>query len=394
MDIELTKAQENALKIAVTRYINNEPYTCIAGYAGTGKTTLIGSIVEAFGVYPHEVCYIAYTGKAAKVLSDKGYKNSMTAHRLLYQSFRKPDGSFYHKPRLTLEYPYKIIVVDEVSMIPRDMWNLLLSHHHHVLAFGDPEQLPPVGEGQDNEVLKNPHIFLDEVVRQAQDNEIIKLSMDIRAGKILLPYKGSQVQIIDKDEVIDGMYDWADQIICAKNETRRNINNYMRERIYGTTDTFPLENDKVICLRNYWEEPNEAGEVLVNGTTGTISYIRCEDDPVFNKKLLFDFLPDGYDPTSCEEDPYFNNLFIDYKLLTEGEPTVNKLNFKKFMRYKDNLPKEFDYAYCITCWKAQGSEYNKVLVFEENFPFEEVEHRRYLYTAVTRAKEKLVLVRK
>ena len=81
-------------------------------------------------------------------------------------------------------------------MLPKDMWELLLSHHIHVIALGDPAQLPPITE--DNGVLAKPHIFLDEIVRQAQDNEIIKLSMNIREGKPLQLFNGNQVKVIEQ----------------------------------------------------------------------------------------------------------------------------------------------------------------------------------------------------
>ena len=388
--MELTTKQQEALEIAVSRYLNNEPYTCISGYAGAGKTTLISFIISALGLQPWEVCYIAYTGKAALVLKSKGCENAMTAHRLLYISHPKADGTFFHMPRRPLP-PYKIIVCDEISMLPKDMWELLLSHHIHVIALGDPAQLPPITE--DNGVLAKPHIFLDEIVRQAQDNEIIKLSMDIREGRPLQLFSGNQVKVIDKKDLKSGMYTWADQIICAKNETRRQINEYMREATLGVKTPDPVEGDKVICLKNDWDSMNAYGDMLVNGTIGTISYIRYDDNNKYLKpRVEWDLLPDGYIPSECKEDPYFRDLNIDYKLLTTGEPTVTQKNFKKFPQIWK--PKEFDYGYCITCWKAQGDQYNKVLLFEEGFPFEPEEHRRYLYTGITRAVEKLVVVRK
>ena len=92
MILELTKRQEEGLKLAVARYHAREPWTCIAGYAGTGKSTLVKFIVAALDLYEDDVCYIAYTGKAAKVLKDKGCENAMTAHRLLYQSVPRNDG--------------------------------------------------------------------------------------------------------------------------------------------------------------------------------------------------------------------------------------------------------------------------------------------------------------
>ena len=102
----LTAKQEESLKIAVARYKNKEKYTCIAGYAGIGKSTLVKFIVQALDIDSDYVCYIAYTGKAAKVLRDKGCSNAMTAHRLLYQSFPRADGTFYHKIKRPLDWPY------------------------------------------------------------------------------------------------------------------------------------------------------------------------------------------------------------------------------------------------------------------------------------------------
>ena len=217
----LTNGQEKGLKIAVERYRNKEPYTCIAGYAGTGKSTLVSHIIDALKIKPQEVCYAAFTGKASLVLREKGCENSMTMHRLLYHSKELPDGTFEHKPRERLEHPYKLIVVDEVSMVSTDMWDLLLTHNVHVIALGDPFQLPPI-DGE-SEILSHPHVFLDEIVRQAQDSEIIRLTMDIRAGLPLVKCKGDEVSIVSKHQLNEAYYSGADQIIAAKNITRANI---------------------------------------------------------------------------------------------------------------------------------------------------------------------------
>ena len=389
--MELTKKQKEALSLAVERYVNGEPYTCISGYAGSGKTTLVQFIIKALNLSESEVCYIAYTGKAALVLKEKGCLNAMTAHRLLYHSFRNKDGTYRHIPVLTHEMPhYKLIVVDEVSMMPKTLWDLLLSHNMPVLALGDPGQLPPMGE--DNGILNKAHIFLDEIVRQAQESEIIKLSMEIRSGKSLIPFKGKQVQIIGRSELTDGMLLWADQIICAKNTTRKQINNRVRELIFNTKDPKPVEGDKVICLQNQWDTISEYGDTLVNGTVGEVSYIRYRDTKKLHPQLLIDLLPEGTQPSACDADPYFRNLSIDAQLLIEGEPTINNQNFKTFSKMEK--PVEFDYGYAITCWKAQGSEYGKVLLFEEDFPRNAEEKIKYLYTGITRAKDKLVIIRK
>lgn len=134
----LTNKQEQALRECLRRYKSGELYTVIAGYAGVGKTTLINFIISVLDLDEMQVAYIAYTGKAAQVLRNKGCFNAMTAHRLLYKSIQKSDGSFIHIPLDSLPMGLKLIVVDEVSMLPKPMWDLLLSHRIHVLAAGDP----------------------------------------------------------------------------------------------------------------------------------------------------------------------------------------------------------------------------------------------------------------
>lgn len=127
------------MREAVERYKRGEKYTVIAGYAGSGKSTLIKFIISALNVDPEtEVAYVAFTGKAAAVLSQKGCSNATTAHKLLYKAKPMPNGSYKFIPRDTLEQEYKIIVVDEVSMLPTTLWNQLLRHHAYVIALGDP----------------------------------------------------------------------------------------------------------------------------------------------------------------------------------------------------------------------------------------------------------------
>ena len=332
------------------------------------------------------VVYIAYTGKAAQVLRTKGCPNAMTAHRLLYQSFPKKDGTFTHIPIRPL-YPYKIIVVDEVSMLPKHMWELLLSHKIHVLALGDPGQLPPVA-AEPHGVLDHPHIFLDEIMRQAQESEIIRLTMDIRAQKPLQLMRGNEVRIVDRDEMLnDGFLAWADQILVGKNDTRFAINSFMREVLMNTDDPHPLVGDRIICLKNNWECINETGDALVNGLSGTITKLTyTKDNPFMEVTPIADFTPD-YDNAKS-----FLALEMDYKIFMEHESTINKDNFKRIPKYY--RPNQFDYAYAITCHKSQGSEYDKVIVLEEYLKGDsKEEHARWLYTAATRAAKKLIIVR-
>ena len=388
----LTKKQEEGLKIAIERYKNKEKYTCISGYAGTGKSTLVKFIIQALGVPEDKVCYATFTGKAAQVLLKKGNKNVLTLHRLLFESFPKPDGTFYRKP--VIDIYEDIVIVDEVSMAPKSLIQQLFKYNVHVICLGDPFQLPPVDKDEDNGLLAHPHIFLDEIMRQAQESEIIRLTMDIRAGKpIMYNNKGKEALILKKNELNTGMLQWADQILVGTNATRVGINNQMRELMGRGTK--PEDGDKIICLRNYWDVLAENADPLVNGTIG---YINNSFDSFVQ---IPRYLGGGQISTIegnfiSDSDANFGNLSMDTKMILTGEKCVDwktayKLNANP--KTRGLLPLEFTYAYAITCHKSQGSEWDKVLVLEERFPFDKTEHARWLYTACTRAADKLVLVR-
>lgn len=387
----LTNKQEQALKIAVQRYRELEPYTCICGYAGSGKTTIVKFIVEALNFLPGDVCFATYTGKAAQVLRQKGNENAKTLHRLLYKSFQKKDGSFSHVPREELENEYKMIVVDEISMVPRDMWELLLSHGVYVLALGDPGQLEPIAKiGTD--IIDHPHVFLDEVLRQAQESNIIRLSMDIREGRPLQLMRTNDLRIVDQTELRnENIYQWADQVLCCKNNTRYSLNNKIRQMRFNTEGSqIPVEGEKIICLKNNWNIVNAPGDALVNGLTGTIENINIKyDNPFLAQYINADFVPDCYQ----DEDGIFQDLPMDYMLFAEHHQSPNRKNRNKPIPMGFN-PEQFDFGYAITAWKAQGSQFGKVLAMEEFMKGETNEgHRRLLYTIVTRAVDKLVLVR-
>jgi exodeoxyribonuclease-5 len=391
----LTNKQEEGLRVAVARFKAHEPWTCISGYAGSGKSTLVKFIIAALDIPEDEVCYVAYTGKAATVLKQKGCTNAMTAHKLLYWASPTPSGKFIFKPRLKLENPYQVIVVDEISMLPKSMWELLLRHKVYILALGDPGQLPPINKDEDNHVLDTPHVFLDEIMRQAQESEIIRLSMHVREGNPLSTFEaaGAQVQIFKPNQIVNGMYSWADQILCATNAKRAELNNYIRGQ-KGFNLNAPEIGDKIISLRNHWQTLSTSGSwALTNGAIGTIT-----DFQVAKKQLPFYIsqTPIEYMMTNMELDDQdtFIDLPIDYQCLTSGIPTLSPKQMYLLGKneHAPDPPFEFAYAYAITTHKAQGSEWDKVLVFEEGFPFNKEEHRRWLYTAATRAKEKLVLI--
>ena len=391
----LTNKQEEGLKIAVARFKAREPWTCISGYAGSGKSTLVKFIVAALGIPEEDVCYVAYTGKAATVLKQKGCMNAMTAHKLLYWSSPTPTGKFIFKPRTVLEFPYQVIVVDEISMLPKSMWDLLLKHKKYILALGDPGQLPPINKDEDNHVLDNPHIFLDEIMRQAQESEIIRLSMHVREGNPLSTFEaaGAQVQIFNTNQVVNGMYSWADQILCGTNAKRIELNNYIRNQ-RGFDPTKPQVGDKIISLRNHWQTISTSGMwALTNGAIGTITEynIEAKSLPFYISQTPVNYMMTDME---LEDQDTFLKLPIDYQYFLDGTPSLTPRQSYLLNKneYAPDAPFEFAYAYAITTHKAQGSEWDKVLVFEEAFPYNKEEHRRWLYTAVTRAKDKLVLI--
>lgn len=390
----LTYKQQKGLKIALERFRNGEKYTVISGYAGSGKSTLVKFIINAFtacGVDPESVCYATFTGKAAQVLLKKGNKNVCTLHKLLYDSVPRPDGTFFRRAKPEIDY--RIVVVDEVSMAPMELMKLLFKHPVHVICLGDPFQLPPVDKNEDNHLLDRPHVFLDEIMRQAQESDIIRLTMDIREEKSINYIELPEVSILPKNALSEQMLLNADQILVGTNNTRIAVNMKMRE-LLGRGDK-PEDGDKVICLRNYWDYAADNEDPLVNGTIGFLnnsfeSYIQY---PQFLGGKKVDVL---YTDFISDSDAKFGNIGLDKKMILTGTrclPQKELWKISKNPKYGPTIPLEFTYGYAITCHKAQGSEFPNVLVMEENFPFDREEHARWLYTAATRASEKLTILR-
>lgn len=391
----LTKKQEEGLLISIERYNSNCKYTVISGYAGSGKSTLVRFIIEALDVDEDDVCYCAFTGKAAEVLRKKGNKNACTLHKLLYESIPKPDGGFIRKAKPSIDY--KIIVVDEVSMAPKTLINLLFTHDVYVICLGDPGQLPPIDKDEDNHLLDHPHIFLDEIMRQAQESEIIQLTMKIRNGESIDYYNGKEVKVIPYSQLNTGVLRWGDQILTATNAKRQAINNQMRQLL--NYPNYPVDGDKMICLRNYWEDFSVNGDPLINGTIGILknSFQTWRQIPSIVKSSIKKFDVLTGDLMIPDTNDMYDLVDMDQKMILTGEKCCDwKLSYrlgKLRPKYGDIVPKEFAYAYAVTGHKAQGSEWDKVVVLEENFPFDKNEHIKWLYTCCTRASEKLVLVR-
>src|SRR5437763_8949513 len=216
------------------------------GYAGTGKTTLARHLAEAVD---GKVLFAAFTGKAALVMRSKGCERASTIHSLIYKT--RESGEEVPSFDLWDEAPASkaaLIVIDECSMVDAELGRDLMSFGVPLLVLGDPAQLPPIqGGGFYTEV--EPDAMLTEVHRQAEDNPIIRLSMDIRAGIELEPGRYGESEIVTRDDLDPQRVVEADQVLVGKNSTRRAYNMRMRPR-RGFAGAMPLAGDKLVCLRN------------------------------------------------------------------------------------------------------------------------------------------------
>jgi exodeoxyribonuclease V len=399
--ITLTDKQNKAKKEGVEWFKGTETngkdsnrIFTIAGLAGTGKSTLVSFIIEDTGLSEDEVVFVAFTGMASSVLLRKGNKNAMTIHKLIYNAIPIEDAEtgmvtrfiFELKDKLDNE-KIKLIILDEVSMANESIIADLKSFGIKIMALGDPGQLPPISGG--NSLLDKPDVFLTEIMRQALDNPIIYVSMLAREGKHI-PYGvyGDKVQVIQRNQLHEEMFQYADQVIAGMNKTVHALNMYHRKHIQGIESPFPIVGDKVICLKNDWNykiSENGLDISLVNGLIGHITTLENQ-----KRTMLYKI---GFKPIFMEEEN-FPKLYADkIPFLNEKmQETVNPKSLYIFRKPVIDMYGIQDFAFgnAITCHKSQGSEFDKVLLFNEILNRQQ--HNRWLYTGITRAKEQLILV--
>ena len=355
--------QDEALK-AVSRWIDSRgPQVFrLFGYAGTGKTTLARALAENID---GDVIFGAFTGKAALVLRSKGCKDARTIHSMIYRP--KEVDSETPSFELNDESPAakaELIVIDECSMVDEELGRDLLSFGKKVLVLGDPAQLPPVkGGGYFTDA--EPDIMLTEVHRQAADNPIIRLSMAVRDGGRLTPGVYGESRVVRRNEIDSALVTKADQVLVGLNRTRRLYNRRLRE-LFGYTQVFPEVGDKLVCLRN------DRKKGLLNGGLWKVKTTA----PQRRGKLRLSLVP--------EDDPTKKPLRVGViPAFFESEEEI------PFSLRKDS--DEFDYGSALTVHKAQGSQWDEVVLFDESGAFRE--HRdRWLYTGVTRAAERITIV--
>jgi len=363
--MQLAPQQEKAVK-AVNNWLNDPdggPFFYLAGYAGTGKTTIAIHFGESLNV-----CYAAFTGKAALMMQSKGCAGASTIHSLIYKldDPKSPIPRFilnkYDSPVVQAD----LVIIDEVSMVGEELGADLMSFGKRVLVLGDPEQLPPI-DGPGYFTSGEPDFMLTEIHRQAADNPIIRLSMLIREGGRLERGTYGESRVISRDQVVQRYVVDADQVLVGKNATRRMYNGRLRQILGFSAPNFML-NDRVVCLKNNKEKG------LLNGSLWNVDKVRKQND----------------DETLMIVSPIDAGMSVNPALVSthhcwlRGED--NNLDWREKKKYQP-----FDFAYALTVHKAQGSQWNEVCVFDESYIAQE-DARRWLYTAVTRAAEKVTVV--
>src|SRR6266446_1619841 len=216
------------------------------GYAGTGKTTLAKHI--ATGV-DGKVLFAAFTGKAACVMRSKGCHDASTIHRLIYKPQEKnEENPTFELWRKAPASHAKLIIIDECSMVDAELARDLTSFDVPLLVLGDPAQLPPI-QGGGFFTDAEPDAMLTQVHRQAQNDPIVRLSMDIRAGLRLQVGQYGETQVVARAELDPDRVMSADQVLVGRNNTRRAYNMRVRQK-QNIEDPLPVAGDKLVCLRN------------------------------------------------------------------------------------------------------------------------------------------------
>lgn len=366
----LTNSQDKALSIAKSWIQSGGKLLKLGGPAGSGKSFLIPLIADLVGI---ENCLLVTpTGKAANNLQKAGLK-AKTIHSTIYHVHTKEELGFESElkkglykesqPAFELKDPdtyrdKKLIIVDEGSMVGGRLLKDLLTFDVPILMVGDPNQLAPV---DDSMVYTSCDFYLDEVVRQAKDSPIIWLSQQALRGSISPGWYGNC--LVRKGVPEDSELLLADVVLADTNSRRNDLNLKLRSLTFGEgiqddIKNWIIENDKVICRTNTAAYVSTEGYPLTNGTLGLVVSIKHRNS------LQADFVMNNYDLGS-------------YRLIGTMVPLRHP---------PDDRPPTIEYGYALTVHLSQGSEWNKVI-----YDASSAMTRRGLYTAITRAKESLLI---
>lgn len=375
--------------------------TSIVGYAGTGKTTLIAELRKKIAAEFRNVsvAFITFTGKASSVLKKKLFEQNAffendyvgTIHGLIYKAITRYDPQL--KTFVVVDWERKsrdemyhnLLIIDEASMVSKEIWTDLQYYEKSVVSVGDSGQLPPVGSKFN--LLANPDHRLTRIHRQALTSPIIKLSQFVRHNGYIpgnkffskevfkLNWNSSTAQRIWTQKV-----NFDDDLIClcAFNTTRANLNDMIRKKL-KFNDILPYPGEKIVCLRN-----NHHIKIM-NGQIGKLLWMMPSEKGMQRMTVQMD---DGN--YECLVSPKCFGE-VQYTMYDESKESKQQYEYARDSGYKQ--VDYFDYGYCVSVHKSQGSEWEKVIVFEQRTPrWDDEYYAKWLYTAVTRAKDKLFII--
>jgi exodeoxyribonuclease-5 len=427
---------------------NEKSLFLLKGYAGTGKTTTISTLVSSLWKINQKSVLLAPTGRAAKVISVYSKKQAFTIHKKIYFPKKMPNGSVDFVLQNN-KHTNTIFIVDEASMIPDRPQNGKLFENGSLLddlisyvysgrnckliLIGDTAQLPPVKlklspalEETRLEVDYNKmvhQIELDEVTRQHQNSGILAnatlLRTQIESNSIYFEFDLNFPDIIrledgyDIEDAITGSYDndgVEDTAIIVRSNKRANqYNQQIRSQIRGQENEISPGDYVMVVKNNYFwlKESSEAG-FIANGDTCEVLRIHAikelygfkfaevdirmidyPDQKPFETVLLLDTLTSETPSLTYEES---NKLYQAVKEDFADE----KSKYKQLLAIKNNKffnALQVKFSYAMTCHKSQGGQWNTVFIEQPYLPEGvSTEYLRWLYTAATRAQEKLYLI--
>ncbi len=423
--------------------------TCVLrGYAGTGKTSLVKTLVRTLPAIGMRYVLMAPTGRAAKVLSNYTGQNASTIHRKIYQAMTYPDGSI-RIARAENKYKHTLFIVDEASMIGEqkefggsslldDLFSYVFSGEDcRLLLIGDTAQLPPVESNEspalDCDYLKSQFPItaatyeLTEVKRQALESGILYNATDIREllsqnlYEYALPIFHLQgfddIQKIEPEtfeEMLHNAFanisDNEAVIVCKSNKRANMFNQAIRGRILNIEGEIAT-GDKLMVVKNnyFWAEGNNTISFIANGDMAEIRKIKHFEDmygfrfadvelsftdypdaPNIEAKILLDTLNSNSPSLTNEESQQlFTAIEEDYMDIPNRRERYKEMKKNPWFNAL-----QVKFAYALTCHKTQGGQWNSVFIdsslnLKETL---EVEDLRWLYTALTRAQERVYFV--
>ena len=380
--MDLSDEQKKAIKMCFSNKI-----TVITGGPGTGKTTIIKTILKLLELERQDVALCAPTGRAAKRITETTGMEAKTLHRLLTLGKTEEDGIAlnYEVPKLDQDY----VIVDEVSMVDTILMHFLLralKDKTRLILIGDSDQLPSVGPGN---VLKDlidcdlvPVTKLTKIYRQAQESQIIVNAHKINQGeKIDLSSRDGDFFFIKGTDILKQITELvSDRLLKYGNYDALRDIQVLTPTKKGESGTKFLNKElqNVLNPKSVLKKEKEFGGVVFR-----------EGDKVMQIKNNYDLIWESIDGKNYGSGIYNGDMGIITKILDDGMEVV--FDDEKHVVYENAGLEDLEHAYAITVHKSQGSEFPVVVMPIINGP-PMLYTRNLLYTGVTRAKELLVIV--